>query len=174
MKIKHLIRNQVFILLTLFCNSAFAEIYLGFSVTPVFISSENGSLSPTNASLNAGFSYGNHGIELTYSAALKTDTLNQLEIEIPAITSAFYRYDTRPDRRFNAFFYLGASESEILSKYPGQPDVDETYSGFSYGFGLEETFLSMPEMKMVFDYRKLYSGDALDISSLSLGIRYEF
>ena len=69
---------------------------------------------------------------------------------------------------------FGASSSEIKLQYLGSASINETFKGNSYGLILEDTFDSLPDLKLRLNLIKLYQGDALDISSMQLGLKYVF
>ena len=75
---------------------------------------------------------------------------------------------------FKILFRIGGSSTDIELIYPGSPVIKETYSGVSYGLTLEESLGFMPDLKLKFDFIKVYKGDDLDINSLQLGLRYVF
>ena len=63
---------------------------------------------------------------------------------------------------------------DVELRYPGAPNISESFSGSTYGLGFEEALTILPDIKIKLDLLRLYSGDELDINSIQLGIRYVF
>jgi hypothetical protein len=109
---------------------------------------------------------------------MKEDELNRLSVEVPSVATATYRYNLYPAKKLKSYFVLGASQIELKAIYDeasdATPDLEESYSGFVYGFAFEEALDSVPSLKVMGQWVNLYDGEALNIHGLSLGMRYDF
>ena len=173
MKNCHLCKACLFLAL-FYSSSAGAGIFIALAPSLTKIDTPSASTSPTLADFRLGYEIPNHQLELAIMTSSKDDRLNQLTIDIPIVKSIFYRYvaDSKSDIKFHLI--LGASQIDVDSSYPGIPDSTDQFDGFSYGIGLEESFHSIPNLKIKFDWISLYDGDQINISTTSLGLRYEF
>jgi hypothetical protein len=63
---------------------------------------------------------------------------------------------------------------DIKASYVDVPSFTESYSGVSFGIGLEESLKSIPRLKFKFDFLQLYRGDQLRLNTLNFGVRYVF
>lgn len=161
--------------LTLFYSaSAGAGIYFALAPSLTKIKTPAASTRPLLNDFRLGYEIPNHQLELAIMTSSKEDQLNQLTVDIPSVTSVFYRYvpDSKSDVKFHLI--LGASQIEVESTFPGIADSTDEFDGFSYGFGLEEAFRSIPNLKFKLDWISLYDGDQITINTTSLGLRYEF
>ncbi len=105
---------------------------------------------------------------------INDDSLHQLVIDVPLVVSAFYHYIPLQESSLKVHLIAGASRIEVESSYPGVVDSSDTFTGISYGIGFEESFESMPRLKLSLDWIQLYSGKELDINTTSFGVHYEF
>ena len=171
---KHLIFKACFFLALSYSSGAGAGAYIALAPSLTKIKTPSASTRPSLADFRLGYDIPNHQLELAIMTSTKDDQLNQLAIDIPSVTSVFYRYlpDSKSDVKFHLI--LGASQIDVDSSYPDIPDSTDQFDGFSYGFGMEEAFRSIPNLKMKFDWISLYDGDQISISTISLGLRYEF
>ncbi len=170
----HLFTKTCILLALLYSSSAGAGVYIALAPSLTTIDTPSASTSPTIVDFRLGYEIPKHQLELAIMASVNDDNLNQLTIGIPSVASVFYRYvpDSKSDVKFHLI--LGVSQIEVESSYPDIADSTDKFDGFSYGIGLEEAFRSIPNIKMKFDWISLYDGDEITISTISLGLRYEF
>ncbi len=169
------IKSSLFLLCSFFYPALLqASPYLSLAPAQIEIISSADTGKPLMLDLRLGYAYQAHQVELVAMQSTKADSINLLTIDAPSAKSILYRYSSEPYGRLKSYLILGASQIDIRSSYPGSNDVAETYSGASVGIGFEEAFKSIPQLKMKFDWIKLYKGRDLDINSMSLGLRYEF
>jgi len=163
-------------LLLLICllPAANAAPYMALSAAQIKIKTDTGSTKPSVTDFRLGYEVDIHKIELVYMTSINDDNLNELVTDVPAVTSLFYRYNASPDSAVKFEFILGYSQLEIESSYINEPSAIDTFEGVSYGIGLEEALQSIPQLKFKLDFIRLYRGDALDLSLLAVGLRYEF
>jgi len=163
------------LLLTIF-SSTIANAGVFFAIAPAMITvdTDNGSTRPLVADIRLAYEIEKHQIELAVMSSVKEDKLNQLTVDIPSITSVFYRYSPYFKDRLKIHVILGVSQIDVDSIYPNTADSTDSFEGVSFGVGVEEAFISIPELKLKLDWIQLYRGDQLNINALSLGLRYEF
>ena len=148
--------------------------YTGLSASTIQFKTGSSDISHKSLSALLGYSFQPHHVELQYNASVKDVAINQLQSQSPASSALFYLYDFNMKSSFKILFRIGVSSTDIELIYPSSPVINETYSGVSYGITFEESFGFMPDLKLKFDYIKVYSGDELDINSMQLGLRYVF
>ena len=166
---------QACLFLALFySSSAGAGIFIALAPSLAKIDTPSASTRPVLADFRLGYEIPHHQFELAIMTSIKDDQLNQLTVDIPSVKSVFYRYIESPNSDVKFYLILGASQIEVESSYPTFPDSTDHFDGFSYGIGLEESFHSIPGLKLKFDWISLYDGDQININATSLGIRYEF
>lgn len=149
-------------------------LYISLSPAMVEVNTENASTRPTLIDFSLGYEFDNHQLELSLMTSLSDDSLNQLVVDVPSVNSVFYRYLPYKDTSVKIHLILGVSQVEVESSYPNVPVSTETFDGASFGVGLEESFTSIPQLKLKLDVLRLYNGDNLDINLLSLGFSYAF
>lgn len=171
---KLLIYKPCLFLALFYASVADAGVFFALAPSLTKIDTPSASTRPLLNDLRLGYATPYHQFELAIMTSAKDDQLNQLTVDIPLVTSVFYRYidNSRSDVKFHLI--LGASQIEVESTYPGIPETTDQFDGFSYGIGLEEAFRSIPNLKMKLDWISLYNGDQITINATSLGIRYEF
>lgn len=151
-----------------------ARTYIAVAPAQLKIKTDSGSTKPKVMDYRLGYDMGVHKLELAYMKSQSDDNLNELVTDIPSVTSLFYRYDPDPGSGIKMEFILGYSQVEIESTYINVPTFTETFSGLSYGIGIEEALQSLPQMKFKIDFIRMYKGDTLKLDLLSVGFRYEF
>lgn len=151
-----------------------AGAYMGLATSLVNIRTDTGSTRPVLADLSLGYAMDVHKLELVLMSSISDDNLNQLVTDIPVASSLLYRFTATPRNSLHLDLILGYSRVEIETSYVQLPASTETFSGISYGIGLEEALKSMPQLKFKVDFIRLYRGDQLKINSFNVGFRYEF
>lgn len=107
-------------------------------------------------------------------SSISDDNLNQLITDVPVASSLLYRFTATPGSTLHLDFILGHSRVEVESSYAGATASRESFSGVSFGVGLEEVLISIPQLKFKLGFIQLYRGDQLRINSYNIGFRYEF
>jgi len=149
-------------------------LYISLAPAMVEIDTENASTRPTLVDFRFGYKFDIHQLELSVMSSLSDDSLNQLVVDVPSVNSVFYRYLPYEDTSVKIHLILGVSQVEVESSYPFVPTSTETFDGASFGVGFQESFTSIPQLKLKLDFIRLYNGDNLNINLLSLGVSYEF
>jgi len=161
--------------LTLLCSfNVSAGSYIGLSPSLLKIDTPSASTRPVMADFRLGYAISNHQLEIALMSGIRDDTLNQLSVEAPSVRSVFYRYLPSAKNNVKMHLILGASQVDTEASYPGVADSSDSFDSVSFGIGFEESFQSIPQLKMKFDWIRLYHGDQLNINATSLGLRYEF
>lgn len=160
---------------TLLCPSRVsAGVYIELSPSLLTIDTPSASTRPVLANFRLGYATSDFQFEIALMSGIRDDTLNQLTVEAPSVKSVFYHYLPSPQDSLKIKIILGASQVDIDASYPGVANSSDRFDSISYGIGLEEAFQSIPQLKMKFDWIRLYDGDQLNINATSLGLRYEF
>lgn len=157
-----------------FTPLARANVYFDLSASQIEINTPAASTKPAGYDLRLGYAVDAHQLELSYMSSTREGTLNQLNTRTPSIISVFYHYLPYPRERLKLHLIVGASQVEVESSYSNTSNSLDQYNGVALGIGFDESFASLPELKLKAEYLRLYSGDNLDINALVLGIRYEF
>ncbi len=151
-----------------------AGTYMGLATSLINIRTDAGATSPILADISLGYAVDVHKLELVVMSSISDDNLNQLTTDIPLASSLLYRFTATPRNTLHLDLILGYSRVEIESSYVQAPASTETFSGISYGLGLEEALKSIPQLKFKVDFIQLYRGDQLKINSFNVGFRYAF
>lgn len=153
---------------------AHAASYVELSVGQVIIDSPTIISRPLIADLRLGYTESDHQFELAFMASVEDDEINLLEVGVPSVVSVFYHYIPSTHSSLKFHYILGASRVSIDSTIPGIANSSDDFNGVSYGIGFEESFESIPQLKVSVDLMQLYRGKQLDIYSTHLGVHYEF
>ena len=162
------------LLLALFSSPLSADVYLELSAGTIDIDTTAATTRPLLIDVRLGYAVSGHQFELAVMSSIKDDSLNQLTVDVPLVVSVFYHYLPDIEGSLKLHFIVGASQVNVDSSYADIADSSDSLNGLSYGFGLEESFMSMPQLKVSLDWIQLYSGDRVKISSTSLGLHYVF
>jgi len=149
---------------------SFAELSTGL----IKIDTPAAATEPKAIDFRLGYEISQHQLELAFMKGTKEDTLNQLTSEVPSVLSLLYRYVVYPRDSLKIHYILGVSQIEVESTFSGTAVSSDRFDGVSYGLGLEESFEFHRQLKLKFDWIRLYQGDQIDITVKSLGLRYEF
>ncbi len=166
--------KHLLLLTVLGASTVDAGTYLGVAASQVNIRTDNGSTSPILADVSLGYAMDVHKLELVVMSGVSDDNLNQLVTDVPVASSLLYRFTATPSSTLHLDLILGYSRVEVESSYAGAPASSETFSGVSFGVGLEEALISIPQLKFKLGFIQLYRGDQLRINSSNIGFRYEF
>ncbi len=171
----HLHSIGLIILALVISPTALGEIYIKVAPSQAEIDITNAkSTRPLLADFRLGYETTGQQLELALMLGINEDKLNQLAVEVPLVLSAFYHYLPEVNSSIKLHFILGASHIEVESSYPGVADSTDKFDGVSFGIGFEESFEFDPQLRMSFDWIRLYHGDSLNINAASLGLHYEF
>lgn len=160
--------------LCLHAPAAHAGLYLGVSPTQLAVKSSDGEVTPLMGDFQIGYQMGAHKLELRSLKSSKDDTLNELTVDVPTANSVLYRYSSDPEDSFNFDITLSYSQIEIESTYQALAPVTEEYNGTGFGFGMEESLQSHKQLRLRFEYMRLYKSNSLSVDALALGVRYVF
>ncbi len=166
--------NALFLMMLLATANAQTGPYIAFSVDQLKVDTTNAATKPLVGDFRFGYEMDEHQFELAYMSSISDDNLNQLTVDIPSVTSVFYRYLPYQDSTVKINLILGYSQVEVESMFPGIPDETEQFEGVSYGISFEEALTSIPNLKIKFDWIQLYRGSDLNLNIIGLGVRYVF
>ena len=173
MKIFLLFKACLFLIL-FYSSNVGAGIFISLAPGLINVDTTSASTSPFVSDFRLGYAMSNHQLELVMMNSAKEAQLNQLTVDVPTVKSVFYRYSPRVKSSIKVHLILGSSQIAVESSYPGVADSTDHFDGISYGIGLEESFRSISNLKIKFDWISLYNGEQLNINAISLGLRYEF
>lgn len=151
-----------------------ADYYVEISPAYMNVDTTSGTTKPWLADFRFGFSKADQQFELAMMSAIRDGELNRLSVDVPSSFSLLYHYLPDIEGTLKVHFIAGISQVKIDSSYADITDSSDTFSGLSYGLGLEESFSSIPQLKMTLDWIQLYRGEQININTTSLGIHYEF
>ena len=173
MKIFLLFKSCLFLILFYSSNTG-AGIFISLAPSLINIDTASALTRPLVSDFRLGYAIPKHQLELVMMTSAKEAQLNQLTVDVPTVKSVFYRYSPRVNASIKTHLILGSSQIAVESSYPGVADSTDHFDGLSYGIGIEESFQSISNLKIKFDWISLYNGDQLNINATSLGLRYEF
>lgn len=151
-----------------------ASPYISLAPAQIEIVTRADTPKPVMIDFRLGYTHQAHQLELLAMKSTQAGNINLLNIDAPSVRAILYRYSSTPYGSLKNYLILGASRVDIIASYPGSDNIAETYTGASFGIGFEEAFRSIPQLKMKFDWIKLYKGRELDINTINMGLRYEF
>ena len=151
-----------------------ARSYLELAPALIAIDTPNASTYPLVVDFRLGHIWHGHQVELALMTHIHDDKTNQLSVEVPVIFSVLYHYVPETESSIKLHLIAGVSSIDVDSTYSGNIQSKDNFYGVSYGLGFEESFKSMPQLKLSLDWIQLYRGDQLNINATSFGIHYEF
>ncbi|VAW57257.1 hypothetical protein MNBD_GAMMA07-1354 [hydrothermal vent metagenome] len=166
--------NLLFLLTLLVSTQTFAESYFSLGVGQIKVDTDGGATKPFVADFRIGYEFDVHQFEVAIMSSVKDDSLNSLTVDVPLVSSVFYRYSPYQAGSIKTHLILGYSQVDVDSTFPSAPDASEQFTGGSYGIGFEESFNSIRNLKIKVELMQLYRGDQLNINLFSLGLRYVF
>lgn len=161
-------------LILVVASPAHASSYAELSIGQIIVDSPTIIARPLMADIRLGYTQTDHQVELAFMTSVEDDKVNLLEVEAPSVLSVFYHYIPRTISSLKFHYIVGASWVSVDSTIPGVAASSDDFNGLSYGLGFEESFQSIPQLKLSVDLMQLYRGKQLDIYSTHLGVHYEF
>lgn len=132
-------------------------------------------LNPFLARYKLGYQVSNQlAVEVQFANSAKEDDINNLDLDVDKFNGIYVRY--AGESAYNGvtlYFIAGSSKTKLKWTRDGVSD-SETFEDFSYGIGAEEHSNSIKNMLYTFEYIKYYDSNDLDLSGISLGVRYNF
>ena len=159
---------------TSFCTPANAgEIYMGIDGTRDRIRIANADFRPVVSKLRLGYQFSKYAFELHYGQGAKEGEENQLKVAVDQQAALYFRVNLNINMHAKLYLMAGAAQTNINVTGPLGTGPDQ-YSDFSYALGIEDYFPGVKAMRLLLEYAVLYEDKDLDISGLSLGVRYNF
>ncbi|NOZ55035.1 MAG: porin family protein [Gammaproteobacteria bacterium] len=150
-------------------------LYVDVSLVRTTMKIEGEKLNPFLARYKLGYQLSNQlAIEAQFAKSAKEDDLNNLDVDVDEFNGYYVRYSG--DSAYNGvtlYFIAGVSTTKLKWTRDGNSN-SETFEDFSYGIGAEEHSEAIKNMVYTFEYMKYYDSNDLDVSGISLGIRYNF
>lgn len=171
---KSILHVKLLFLLVLLSPALNAGSYIELAPSLINVDTTFATTKPLMADIRLGYAMPQHQLELAIMSSLKDDSLHQLTVDVPLVVSVFYHYLPAMQSSIKLHLILGASSVDVDSSYPGTAGTSDNFYGVSYGIGFEESFSSIPQIKISLDWIQLYRGDELNINATSLGVHYEF
>ncbi|MEM6638418.1 MAG: outer membrane beta-barrel protein [Pseudomonadota bacterium] len=122
------------------------------------------------ASLPSGW-----GVEIQTLFGLGDDSVGNLTLQTDNVTAAFIRYGTKPEYDTQFFALAGYATSSL--SFSGSADtsgLDDSYSGFAFGFGLTEKLKWLPNTRAILELNSYFADDDVDVWAVSFGLQYDF
>ena len=165
-------RLFLFLLIT-HSSATHAGAFVSLAANQISVDASVASSKMLGADFRLGYALDAHQLELAVMGSVKEDEINQLTIETPSVTSLLYRYAPYQESRLKVHLILGVSQVDVETTINAVTTTD-SFDGVSYGLGLEEAFISVPNLSFKLDWLRLYRGDQVEVDVLSLGLSYEF
>lgn len=169
--------SRVFILLvTLFAaTDSFAEMYLNVTGTQVKLKSSAGKVKPLAATFKFGYRFSEGlALEGQYGSNANDDSLAGGKVEIDKLTAIFLRLGGQSSYNgVRAYLLIGTSETEVKYSNVASPPATKL-EGTAWGIGLEEFSDSVKNMAYVLEYIEYGEDKGVDVTGISLGVRYNF
>ncbi len=119
------------------------------------------------------------GIQGMVAAPMSDDSANNMTLEI-AQQSGIYLTLTNPDTQpedLKISLLLGYASTEIETLLPNLGEAGsnkDTFSGFSYGFTLQDRIVEGKPFYWTLDYIRYFKDDNLRVDGLGFGVTYAF
>ncbi len=130
---------------------------------------------PTFGSLSAGvFIVQNVGIEVFADVALSASEKGNFEIEIAHASGVAIRFQSPPQQGLRAYLTLGyvdfaVEQSEADTR--GARQVTQGFSGGRVSVGITRQLASLPQLRVILEYRNYYVDQGITVDGLSFGLR---
>lgn len=136
---------------------------------------KDAEFNPTLIRLRGGvFVQNNIALELQLGKGIDSDSpFDSLDIEIDQLLAFYARFQSPTQRGFRIYVQGGYARTELLQSDHNGDEINNSFSGFSYGFGLEDQFKYFKPLYFYFEANQLFN-DEIDINSANLGVRYTF
>lgn len=117
------------------------------------------------------------GIQGMVAAPINDDTSADITLEI-AQQSGVYLTLTNPETQpedLKISILLGYASTDIETTSPSlNTQIKDTFSGFSYGFTLQDQIIEGKPFYWTLDYIRYFKDDDLRVDGLGLGVTYAF
>lgn len=117
------------------------------------------------------------GLQGMVAMPMSDDSANGMTLEINQ-QSGIYVTLTNPETEpedLKISILLGYASTEIETFAPSLNDKNkDTYSGFSYGFSLQDQIIAGKPFYWTLDFLRYYKDDDLRVDGLGLGVTYAF
>ncbi|PCI41139.1 MAG: hypothetical protein COB51_14265 [Moraxellaceae bacterium] len=151
------------------------DYYVGVGANYTQLLIGDAEFNPTVIRLRGGvFVLNNIALELQLGKGIDSDSpFDSLDIEIDQLQAFYARFQSPTQRGFRIYFQGGYARTELLQSDHSDDEINNSFSGISYGFGFEDQFKYYKPLYFYFEANQLFN-DEIDINSANLGIRYTF
>jgi outer membrane immunogenic protein len=113
-------------------------------------------------------------IEVMYASGIESDKVNNLTFEIDEIVGAYVRFHSTTRGRGTHVYLIFGQSFTTISTSGSSVFNGEEFEDFSWGIGAEEQSQAFSDLIYTLEYTRYYDDDALEITGISLGVKYEF
>lgn len=151
------------------------DYYAGADAAYLRIPVANADFDGFGVKLRAGATHSSGwGLELQTLTSLGDDSVGSLSLQADNVTAAFLRYETNQGADFRFFVVAGYAATSLSFDGPTTDGLEDSLSGFAYGFGAQEKMRWLPNTTAVLEANSFFSDSNVDIWSISFGLRYDF
>lgn len=132
-------------------------------------------LNPSSVSLKLGVPVTkNVAVEVVYASGIEDDKVNALTLEVNEIVGAYFRFHSTMYGRGTHVYLLAGQAYTTITTTINNVENEEDFEDFSWAIGAEEESRAIKKFYYTFEYNRYYDDDSLNVTGISLGIKYEF
>jgi hypothetical protein len=151
------------------------DFYAGIDAAYVYLPIADADFGGPALKLRAGATLpSGWGLEVQTLAGIGDDSIGTLTQKTDNVTAAFLRYETNQGADFRFFVVAGYAASSLSFEGPTTSELEDSLSGFAYGFGAQEKMEWLPNTTAVLEFNNYFHDSNVDIWSASFGLRYDF
>ncbi len=151
------------------------DFYAGIDAAYVYLPIADADFGGPALKLRAGATLpSGWGLEVQTLAGIGDDSIGTLTQKTDNVTAAFLRYETNQGADFRFFVVAGYAASSLSFEGPTTSQLEDSLSGFAYGFGAQEKMEWLPNTTAVLEFNNYFHDSNVDIWSASFGLRYDF
>lgn len=151
------------------------DYYAGIDAAYLYLPIADADFGGAGLKLRAGATLpSGWGLEIQTLAGIGDDNIGTLTQKTDNITGAFLRYETNQGADFRFFALAGYAAASLSFEGPNTAGLEDSLSGFAYGFGAQEKMEWLPNTTAVLEFNNYFHDSNVDIWSVSFGIRYDF
>ncbi|MFK7885491.1 MAG: hypothetical protein AB8G16_01390 [Gammaproteobacteria bacterium] len=156
--------------------TAFAvDYYAGIDAAYLRIPVADANFGGLGLKLRAGATHtSGWGVEVQTLAGIGDDSVGTLTLQADNLTAAFLRYETNQGNDFRFFAVAGYAATSLSFEGPSTDGLEDSLSGFAYGFGAQEKLEWLPSTTAVLEFNSFFHDSNVDIWAVSFGLRYDF
>ncbi len=174
---KYINTVQIMLMVTLVAlsNTCFAEdYYLGidYVLSDVDVASEDAKANAVT--LRAGASKNNMAFEVQYLLG-DSDDIYRMSFDLEKSAALYFVMQSDVRNGFGIDVSLGYAMTDMTVTGPEQTyNSEDSYSGFSWGVSMHQSIPYFEQASIRFGYQSLYKDSYIEITTMSLGLTYNF